>query len=165
MSVIHGRISSRRKDSGTNGARVIAGFNPDIRSPDYEVSIRQRPFRFTLRENLTTVESGQLISSLNKTITDCRRMKFDALCNVHKHERAVTVDSIQMRWVFEVSTYEQHREISPISPHESLPLRIARPPYNFRVRSYFYFNKAVIFFFWRDAAATATVVSVPLRMK
>ncbi|XP_029668454.1 uncharacterized protein LOC115238611 isoform X2 [Formica exsecta] len=64
MSVIHGRISSRRKDSGTNGARVIAGFNPDIRSPDYEVSIRQRPFRFTLRENLTTVESGQLISSL-----------------------------------------------------------------------------------------------------
>lgn len=62
--MIHGRISSRRKDSGTNGARAIAGFNPDIRSPDYEVSIRQRPFRFTLRENLTTVESGQLISSL-----------------------------------------------------------------------------------------------------
>lgn len=40
----------------------------------------------------------------------------------------------------------ENREISPISPHESLPLRIARPPHNFRARSHFYFNKAVIFF-------------------
>lgn len=122
-------------------------------------------FYISCNGEILLCQTSQSFFFQNKTITGYRRMKSDALCNAHKHERAVTVDSIQMRWVFEVSTYEQHREISPISPHESLPLRIARPPYNFRVRSHFYFNKAVIFFFWRDAAATATVVSVPLRMK
>ncbi|KAL6448006.1 hypothetical protein ACFW04_000208 [Cataglyphis niger] len=117
INICHlGRLANRNKDHASKSPDILPA-----QSQDKEICSSN----FWLVKN--NVKRRSLVMSL----------KFNALCDAHNHEHAVTVDGIQMRW---------HREISPISPHESLPLRIARPPYNFRVRSHFYFNKAVIFF-------------------
>lgn len=90
-------------------------------------------------------------------------MEFDALCEAHKHKRAVAVD-IQMRWVFKVATYGE-RKIGKCRRFlrtnlfhlEQLVRRIISAPEAISILI------KLLFFFWRETATD--VVSVPLRVK